>query len=82
MIPPVQKVYRIREQPAAASKQQLAEFHHCSAPLASGNRVHVMCRVVLASRKLEQSWTENLLHQRLFHSRKGKEIEKETLCIR
>ena len=38
--------------------------------------VHVMCRVVLASRKLEQSWTENLLRQRFsVHSRKGREID-------
>ena len=81
--PPVQKVYRIQEHPAAASKQQLAEFHQCSDPLVSGNRVHVTCRVVLASRKLGQSWTENLLQQRfLVHSRKGKEIETQTLCIR
>ena len=35
-----------------------------------------MCRVVLAPRKLGQSWWENLLRQRfLVHSRKGKEIE-------
>ena len=43
---------------AAASKQQLAQFHRCSDPPVPGNRVHVMCRVVLASRKLGQSWTE------------------------
>ena len=55
--PPVQKFYRIQEHPAA-SKQQLAQFHHCWDPPVPGNRVHVMCRVVLASRKLGQSWTE------------------------
>ena len=55
------------------AKQQLAEFSHCWDNLVSGNSVPVMCRVVLASRKLRQSWTENLLRQRfLVHSLKGK----------
>ena len=42
-----------------------------------------MCRVVLASRKLEQSWTDNLLQQPFsVHSPKGKEIETQMMCIR
>ena len=81
IFPPVQKVYRIKQHPAAASKQQLAEFHQCSDLLVSGNRVHVMCRVVLASWKLWQSWTENLLEQRfLVHSRKGKKRSRHKGC--
>ena len=54
-----------------------------SDPPVSGNRVQVMCRVDQASRKLGQSWTENLLQQHfLVHGRKGKEIETQTLRIR
>ena len=45
--------------------------------------MHVICWVVLASRKLGQIWTQNLLQQRFsVHSRKGKEIETQTLRIR
>ena len=40
--PPVQKLYRIQEHPAADCKQQPAEFPQCSDPVASGNRVHVV----------------------------------------
>ena len=40
-----------------------------------------MCRVDQTSRKLEQFRTENLLQQQfLVHSRKGREIETQTLC--
>ena len=63
----------------ASSSSRQAAVGRVSSPsefLVSGNRVHVMCRVVLATRKLEPSWWENLLRQRfLVHSRKGKEIE-------
>ena len=63
----------------ASSSSKQAAACRVSSPsefVVSGNRVQVMCRVVLAPRKLEPSWWENLLRQRfLVHSRKGKEIE-------
>ena len=49
-----------------------SKLHHCSDPLVSGNRVHVVCRVVLASRKVGQSWTHNLSRQRFPVQSKGK----------
>ena len=71
----IQKVCRIQEHPAAASKQQLAAFPQCSDPRASGNRWQ--------ARELGRFWTENLLQQWfLVHSRKGREIEIQTLCFR
>ena len=74
--PQIQKVCRTQEHPAAASKQQLAEFRQCSVPQPSGNRWQVMCRVDHASRKLERFRTENLLQQSFsVHFRKGREIE-------
>ena len=65
----------------AASKQQLAEFPNVRTlkPLETG------CMSCVGSfwRKLGQCRTENLLRQRfLVHSRKGKYIETQTLCIR
>ena len=46
----------------------------------SGNRWQIMCRVDQASRKLWQIRTEKLLQQRfLVRSRKGEEIETQTL---
>ena len=81
--PQIQKVCRTQEHPAAASKQQLAEFLRCSDLQASGNGWQVTRRVVQASRKLGQFRTENLLQQRIkVLSRKGREIETQTLCIR
>ena len=63
----------------ASSSSRQAAAGRVSSPsefVVSGNRVQVMCRVVLAPRKLEPSWWENLLRQRfLVHSRKGKKIE-------
>ena len=71
------------KQTAAASKQQLAHFSQCSDLQASGSRWQVMCRVDQASRKLGRFRTEQLLQQRfLVDSRKGREIETQTLCIR
>ena len=60
---------QVHKHPTAASIQpQLAD--QCS--VASGNRMQITCRVVLAIRKLGQK--QNLLRQRfLVHSRKGKE---------
>ena len=44
--------------------------------------MQVMCRVVLTSTKLGQSWIENLLQQRFLvhHSRKGKETETQNVA--
>ena len=55
-------------QQQASSKQS---FITVRTPV-SGSRVHVMCRVVLASRKLEQSLTESIATLLSVHSRKGK----------
>ena len=76
------KVCRTQEHPAAASKQQQAEFLQCSDFQASGNRWQVMCLVDQASRKLWRFRTETLLQQRfLVHSRKGREIDNRCAFV-
>ena len=76
------KVCRTQEHPAAASKQQQAEFLQFSDFQASGNRWQVMCLVDQASSKLWRFRTETLLQQRfLVHSRKGREIDNRCAFV-
>ena len=79
---PALKVCRTREHPAAASTPQQEEFHRCSDFPSFRKLWQVMCRVVLALGNKVQFLTNLLQQWFLVHSRKGKEIETHTLCVR
>ena len=66
---------------ASSSSKQAAASRVSSLFPVSGNTVHVTCRVVLASRKLGQSWTVNLLQQRFTLEREERSRHKHCAFV-
>ena len=64
------------------STPQQEEFHRCSDFPSFRKLWQVMCRVVLALGNKTQFLTNLLQQWFLVHSRKGKTIETQTLCVR